>query len=53
MEGRALYRGAFGSVKELKDESLTSYRVHDPESAKPFKWTKCVESIIESVQRVK
>jgi transposase len=53
LERRALYRGVFSSVKELKDEIQRFIRVHNAVSAKPFRWTKSAKSIIESVQRAK
>lgn len=53
LERRALYRGVFSSVKELRDEINRFIRVHNAASAKPFKWTKTAKSIIEAVQRAK
>lgn len=53
LERRAIYRGAFNSVKELEDEIYRFIRVHNTASAKPFKWTKSAKSIIESVQRAR
>jgi len=53
LERRAIYRGVFNSVKELKDEIIRFIKVHNVASAKPFKWIKSAKSIIESVQRAK
>lgn len=53
LERRALYRGVFTSVKELKDEITRFVKVHNKYSAKPFKWTKSAEKIIASVNRAK
>lgn len=53
LERRALYRGAFSSVKELREEIHRFIRVHNASCAKPFKWTKTANSIIEKVQRAK
>lgn len=53
LERRALYRGVFTSVKELKDEIKRYVKVHNKHSAKPFKWTKSAEKIIASVSRAK
>ena len=53
LERRAIYRGAFNSVKELKDEIIRFIKVHNTASAKPFKWTKSAKAIIESVQRAR
>lgn len=53
LERRALYRGVFTSVQELRDEIRRYIRVHNEEIAKPFRWTKCAEVIIEAVNRAK
>ena len=53
LERRALYRGAFTSVKELRDEIRRYIKVHNDEIAKPFRWTKRAEVIIEAVSRAR
>lgn len=53
LERRAIYRGAYTSVKELRDEIHRFIKVHNAESAKPFKWTKSASMIIDSVERAK
>jgi len=53
LERRAIYRGVFTSVKELRDEIHRFIKVHNAESAKPFKWTKSAAVIIDSVERAK
>jgi len=53
LERRALYRGAFSSVKELKDEIHRFIKVHNTACAKPFRWTKTAKSIIDAVERAK
>ena len=53
LERRAIYRGVFTSVKELRDEIHRFIKVHNARSAKPFKWTKTAKSIIEAVDRAK
>ena len=53
LERRAIYRGVFTSVKELRDEIHRFIKVHNAESAKPFKWTKSAKSIIDAVARAK
>ncbi|ODB99854.1 DDE endonuclease [Candidatus Thiodiazotropha endoloripes] len=53
LERRALYRGIFTSVKDLKDEINRYVKVHNKYSAKPFRWTKSAEKIIASVNRAK
>ena len=53
LERRALYRGVFTSVKELREELRRYITVHNEESAKPFVWTKSARAIIEAVERAK
>ena len=53
LERRALYRGVFTSVSELKAELQRFIKVHNAHSAKPFKWTKPAANIIASVGRAK
>ncbi len=53
LERRALYRGVFTSVAELKSELENFINVHNTESAKPFKWTKPASHILAAVGRAK
>jgi len=53
LERRALYRGVFTGVAELKAELQRFIRVHNRDLAKPFMWTKNPETILVSVQRAK
>ena len=53
LERRAIYRGVFSSVTELRKEIKRFIDVHNATNAKPFKWTKSATAIIESVQRAK
>lgn len=53
LERRAIHRGVFTSVKELRNEIHRYIKVHNTEIAKPFKWTKSANAIIESVNRAK
>lgn len=53
LERRAIYRGTFSSVKELRDEIHHFIRVHNTRSAKPFRWTKPADKILDAVQRAK
>lgn len=53
LERRALYRGVFSNVKELRDAIHRYISVHNKELAKPFIWTKSARSIIASVNRAK
>ena len=53
LERRALYRGVFTSVPALKAELRRFIKVHNSNSAKPFKWTKPASNIIAAVGRAK
>ena len=53
LERRSFHRGVFTNVKELRDEIHRFIKVHNADSAKPFKWTKTAKSIIDSVERAK
>lgn len=53
LERRALYRGVFTSVEELRDEIKRFIKVHNERSAKPFVWKKSAKSILQSVSRAK
>ena len=47
LERRSLYRGVFTSVQQLRDEIHRYIKVHNEELAKPFRWTKTAEVILE------
>jgi transposase len=53
LERRALYRGVFTSVPDLKIELRRFIKVHNENSAKPFKWVKPASNIIAAVGRAK
>jgi transposase len=53
LERRALYRGVFTSVPELKAELQRFIKTHNAHSAKPFKWTKPAAHIVAAVGRAK
>lgn len=53
LERRALYRGVFTSISELKAELKRFIKVHNADSAKPFKWTKPAGHILAAVGRAK
>lgn len=53
LERRALYRGVFSSIQDLKAELNRFIGVHNRNMAKPFRWTKNAKSILASVQRAK
>ena len=53
LERRALYRGVFSSVEELRDELHRFITAHNEYLAKPFRWTKTAEIIIEKVEKIR
>lgn len=53
LERRALYRGIFTSVAELKMAIRRFIKTHNERLAKPFRWHKTGESIMNSVTRAK
>ncbi len=53
LERRALYRGIFTSVDELKTAIRRYIKTHNEKLAKPFRWHKSAESIMTSVARAK
>lgn len=53
LERRALYRGVFTSVKELREEIQRFIRVHNAKTAKPLRWTKSASSILDAIERAK
>jgi transposase len=53
LERRALYRGVFTSVKELREEIQRFIRVHNAKTAKPLRWTKSAASILDAVNRAR
>ena len=53
LERRALYRGVFTSVQELRDEIQRFIKVHNERSAKPLRWTKSAEAILAAVERAR
>ena len=52
LERRALYRGVFTNVTELRNELHRFISVHNQELAKPFRWTKSAESIITTQHKL-
>ena len=53
LERRCLYRGVFSSVPQLQAELRRYINVHNAESARPFRWTKQAEVIIDAANRAK
>ncbi len=53
LERRAIYRGVFSSVTELKKAIRAYVAAHNKHYAKPFVWTKDATSILAKVERAK
>ena len=53
LERRALYRGVFCSVNELRDAIHHFIKTYNANLAKPFIWNKKASVIFDSVQRAK
>lgn len=53
LERRALYRGNFTSVGELKKAICRFIQTHNEKLEKPFRWYKSAESIMTSVARAR
>lgn len=53
LKRRALYRGVFTSVTDLKTAIRQFIKANNEHSAKPFKWNKTAEAIISSVHMAK
>lgn len=53
LERRAIHRGVFTSVDELRKEIRRYIEVHNESGAKPFKWTKSAKSILDAVDRAR
>lgn len=53
LERRALRRGSFTSVGDLKASIQAYVREHNAHQAKPFTWTKTAEAILASVDRAR
>jgi len=53
LERRALYRGAFSSIQELRAAIRQFIDAHNAYGAKPFRWTKSAEAILAKVERAK
>ena len=53
LERRALRRGVFTSVSDLRDEIRRFIETHNMHSAKPFRWTKSASAILDAVERAR
>lgn len=53
LERRAIRRGSFSSVGELRAEIRRFIAAHNKYSAKPFAWAKSASVILDSVERAK
>lgn len=53
LERRAVHRGVFTSVPELRSAIYEFVGAHNRQHAKPFTWTKTAEAILSAVERAK
>lgn len=53
LERRAVRRGVFTSVSDLRAAIKQFVEAHNRNHAKPFKWTKSAESILAAVERAR
>jgi len=53
LERRALYRGVFTSVPELKEAVMDFIEVHNRVLAKPFTWTRDAKAILAAVDKAR
>jgi transposase len=53
LERRALQRGTFTSVAELREAIRQFIKTHNVETAKPFRWTASANAIIAATNRAK
>ena len=53
LERRALRRGVFTSVTELRQAIRRFIDAHNTHAAKPFKWTKSAHAILDAVSRAR
>lgn len=53
LERRALQRGTFTSVAELRETIRQFIKAHNDETAKPFRWTASANAIIAATNRAK
>ena len=53
LERRAIHRGIFTSVSELRQEIRSFIETHNQHNAKPFKWNKSAHAILDAVDRAR
>ena len=53
LERRALRRGIFTSVTELREAIRRFIETHNTHAAKPFRWTKSAHTILDAVDRAR
>jgi transposase len=53
LERRALTRGRFNSVEDLKKTIQQFIKTYNKTSAKPFRWNKSAQGILDAVERAK
>ena len=51
--GRALRRGIFTSVTELREAIRRFIETHNTHAAKPFRWTTSAHTILDAVDRAR
>jgi len=52
LDRRAIHRGVFTSVSELRSAIRRYIEAHNEDNAKPFKWTKTAQAILDAVDAV-
>ncbi len=53
LERRAIHRGVFTSVEDLKHAIRRYIEIHNQRNAKPFQWTKSAQTILDAVNKAK
>ncbi len=53
LERRALRRGIFTSLTELREAIRRFIETHNTHAAKPFRWTKSAHTILDAVDRAR
>lgn len=48
---RAIHRGVFTSMQDLRDEIRRYIKAHNERSAKPFRWTKSARAILDALAK--
>ena len=53
LERRAIHRGIFTSVQELRQAIRRYIEAHNQKNAKPFQWTKSAQAILDAVDQAR